>query len=136
MDREGAGGGGWGGGGRKSMRDPGKRRGGRGKTLNLLLLLRVLIITNCNKYLSGRAGADCRTYVCVRACVCMCVCVCVCVHCFIGDMFMIYYNILSFCLFKMYVNVVFVPSCLYSGVSLTLVREQRFERIHFYYYYI
>ena len=34
----------------------------------------------------------------------------------------------------MYVNVVFVMSCLYSAVSLTLVREQRFIRIIYYYY--
>ena len=36
---------------------------------------------------------------------------------------------LRFCLFEMYVNVVFVVRCLYSAVSLTLVREQRFIRI-------
>ena len=35
----------------------------------------------------------------------------------------------------MYVNVVFVIRCLYSAVSLTLVREQRFIRIIYYYYY-
>ena len=33
---------------------------------------------------------------------------------------------LRFCLFEMYVSVVFVIRCLYSGMSLTLVREQRF----------
>ena len=38
----------------------------------------------------------------------------------------------------MYVNVVFVIRCLYSAVSLTLVREQRFIRIiyHYHYYHI
>ena len=36
---------------------------------------------------------------------------------------------LKFCLFELYVNVVFVIRCLYSAVSLTLVREQRFIRI-------
>ena len=43
---------------------------------------------------------------------------------------------LRFCLFEMYVNVVFVIRCLYSAVSLTLVREQRFIRIYYYYYYV
>ena len=33
---------------------------------------------------------------------------------------------LRFCLFEMYGNVVFVIRCLYSAVSLTLVKEQRF----------
>ena len=42
---------------------------------------------------------------------------------------------LRFCLFEMYVSVVFVIRCLYSAVSLTLVREQRFTRIIYYYYY-
>ena len=42
---------------------------------------------------------------------------------------------LRLCLFKMYVNVVFVIRCLYSAVSLTLVKEQRFIRIIYYYYY-
>ena len=41
---------------------------------------------------------------------------------------------LRFCLFEMYVSVVFVIRCLYSAVSLTLVREQRFTRIIHYYY--
>ena len=36
----------------------------------------------------------------------------------------------------MYVNVDFVIRCLYSAVSLTLVREQRFIRIIYYYYYV
>ena len=35
----------------------------------------------------------------------------------------------------MYVSVVFVIRCLYSTVSLTLIREQRFIRIIYYYYY-
>ena len=34
----------------------------------------------------------------------------------------------------MYVNVVFVIRCLYSAVSLTLVKEERFIRIIYYYY--
>ena len=42
---------------------------------------------------------------------------------------------LRFYLFEMYVNVVFVLRCLYSAVSLTLVKEQRFIRILYYYYY-
>ena len=33
---------------------------------------------------------------------------------------------LRFCLFEMYVSVVFVIRCVYSTVSLTLVREQHF----------
>ena len=33
---------------------------------------------------------------------------------------------------EMCVNVVFVMSCLYSAVSLTLVREQRFTRVIYY----
>ena len=36
-------------------------------------------------------------------------------------------------LFQMYVDVVFVSSCLYSAVSLTLVREQPFKIIIYYY---
>ena len=36
---------------------------------------------------------------------------------------------LRFCLFEMYVNVVFVMRRLYSAVSLSLFREQRFIRI-------
>ena len=35
----------------------------------------------------------------------------------------------------MYVIVVFVIRCLYSAVSLTLVREQRFIRIIYFYYH-
>ena len=39
---------------------------------------------------------------------------------------------------EMYVNVVFVIRCLYSAVSLTLAKEQRFTRIiyDYYYYYL
>ena len=33
---------------------------------------------------------------------------------------------LKFCLFEMYVNVVFVIICLCNAVSLILVKEQRF----------
>ena len=33
------------------------------------------------------------------------------------------------CSFEMYVNEVFVIRCLYTAMSLTLVREQRFIRI-------
>ena len=36
----------------------------------------------------------------------------------------------------MYANVVFVISCLYSAVSLTLVREQHFIRLIYYYLYL
>ena len=35
----------------------------------------------------------------------------------------------------MYANVFFVIRCLYSAVSLTLVREQRFIGMYYYYYY-
>ena len=42
---------------------------------------------------------------------------------------------LRFCLFEMYVNVVFVARRLYSVVSFTLVREKRFVRIIYYYCY-
>ena len=35
----------------------------------------------------------------------------------------------------MYVSVVFVIKCLYSAVTLTLVREQRFIRIIYFYCY-
>ena len=49
------------------------------------------------------------------------------IHCLIGDRGRLQH--LRFCLFEMYVNVVFVIRCLYRAVSLTLVREQRFIRI-------
>ena len=42
---------------------------------------------------------------------------------------------LRFCLFEMYVQVFFVIRCLYSDVSLTLVKELRFIRIIIIYYY-
>ena len=45
----------------------------------------------------------------------------------IGDNGILQY--LRFYLFEMYVSVVFVIRCLYSAVSLTLVREQRFIKI-------
>ena len=54
-------------------------------------------------------------------------CVCVQHACLIGDNNRLQY--LRFCLFEMYVNVVFVIRCFYSAVSLTLVREQHFIRI-------
>ena len=53
-----------------------------------------------------------------------------CVHLFdIGDNGRLHYW--RFCLFEVYVivSVVFVIRCLYSSVSLTLVREQSFMRI-------
>ena len=46
---------------------------------------------------------------------------------------MVDYNI-RFCLFEMYVSVVFVIRCLYGAVSLTLVRKQHFIIIINYYY--
>ena len=57
-------------------------------------------------------------------CMCLSVCVCVCVV-IVCKVIMVDYNIEgSVCLFvEMHVNVVFVMSCLYSAVSLTLVRE-------------
>ena len=36
---------------------------------------------------------------------------------------------------ELYVNVVFVIRCIYSAVSLTLIKELRFIRIIYYYYY-
>ena len=42
---------------------------------------------------------------------------------------------IGFCLFEMYVSVVFVIRCLFSAMSLTLVREQRYIRIIYYYHY-
>ena len=50
-----------------------------------------------------------REYMCARARAHVCVCVCVCVtysYCLIGDNGRLQY--LTFCLFEMYVNVVFV----------------------------
>ena len=48
-------------------------------------------------------------------------------YCLIGDNGRLQY--LRFCLFDMYVNVVFVIRRLYSAVNLSLFREQRFIRI-------
>ena len=56
---------------------------------------------------------------CVRVCVCGCVCVCV--YCSIADNGNLNYNIKKL-LAEMCVNVVFVIRCLYSAVSLTLVK--------------
>ena len=42
-------------------------------------------------------------------------------------------TIIKVLLAEMYVNVVVVIRCLYSAVSLTLVKEKRFIRIIFYY---
>ena len=77
--------------------------------------------------------------VCVCGCVCVCVRVCVCahvcntvIHCLIGENGRLQY--LRFCLFELYVNVVFVKRYLYSAVSLIVVREQSFIRIIYYYY--
>ena len=82
---------------------------------------------------------DERRLVCECHCVCVCVrvrvCVCVCVwhgYCLIGNNGRL--QCLRCCLFEMYVNVVFVIRYLYSAVSLTLVREQRFIRTIYYYY--
>ena len=59
--------------------------------------------------------------------------VCVCVY--VCNMLIVWLAImvarlqyLTFCLFEMYVNVVFVIRGLYSAVSLTLVKERRFIR--------
>ena len=54
-------------------------------------------------------------------------------YCLIGDNGRLQY--LIFCLFEIYVSVVFVIRCLYSAVNLTLVREQHYIRIIIYYYY-
>ena len=62
---------------------------------------------------------------------CWGVCLCVCVCCLIGDNYRLQY--LRFCLFEMYVSVFFVIRCLYSTVSLTLVKEQHFIRIIYYF---
>ena len=69
---------------------------------------------------------DKRKLVCACHSVCVCVCVRVCVqhcYCLIGDNGRLQY--LRFCLFEMYVSVVFVIRRLYRAMSLTLVREQR-----------
>ena len=73
--------------------------------------------------------------VCVHACVCACVCVCVWVCCMCIYIVIVCKVIFlwSTTIFKvpfveMYINMVFVVSCLYSAMSLTLVREQCFIR--------
>ena len=71
-------------------------------------------------YLSGRVEID----LCTSLCVCVRVCNMIC------DNARLQY--LRFCLFEMYVSVVFVIRCLYSAVSLTLVREQPFIKIIYY----
>ena len=58
----------------------------------------------------------------MRVCVRACMCVCVCVYCSIGDN-VIQATIIKVLFAEMYVNVVFVIRCLYSAVSLTLVKE-------------
>ena len=47
---------------------------------------------------------------------------------------MVDYTIFKVLFVAMYVNVFFIMSCLYSAVSLTLVREWRFTRIIYYCY--
>ena len=71
---------------------------------------------------------------CARARVYVCVCVRVRAraralhgYCLMGNNGRLQY--LRFCLFKMYVNVVFAIRRLYSTVGFTLFREQRFIRI-------
>ena len=54
-------------------------------------------------------------------CVCVCVCVWLCVYCSVADNGNLNYNIKKL-LAEMCVNVVFVIRCLYSAVSLTLVK--------------
>ena len=64
----------------------------------------------------------------------VCVCIYIYSYCLLGDFFMLkYYTVVLFV--ELYVNVVFVTSCLYSTVSLTQVREWRFIGIIYYYYY-
>ena len=67
---------------------------------------------------------------CARARACVCVCVTYS-YCLIGDNGRLQY--LRSCLFEIYVSVGFAIRCLYSAVSLTLVREQSFIRISYYY---
>ena len=62
-----------------------------------------------------------------RESVCMCVCVCIYIYsyCLLGDIFMLkYYTVVLFV--ELYLNMVFVMSCLYSTVSLTQFREWHF----------
>ena len=67
--------------------------------------------------MSGRAETGVR----ISVIVCVCVVVCVCVYCSIADNGNLNYNIKKL-LAEMCVNVVFVIRCLYSAVSLTLVK--------------
>ena len=67
--------------------------------------------------MSGRAETGVR----ISVIVCVCVVVCVCVYCSIADNGNLNYNIKEL-LAEMCVNVVFVIRCLYSAVSLTLVK--------------
>ena len=66
---------------------------------------------------------------------CAHVIVCMCVTWLLFERWYCSLQYLRFCLFEMYINVVFVIRCLYSTVSLTLVREQHSIRIIYYYYY-
>ena len=73
---------------------------------------------------------------CAHASVCLCVCVCVvCIYsyCLLGDNGRLHV-IFKVLFVEMYANVVFVRSCLYSTASLTMVNEQCFIRIIYYYY--
>ena len=60
-------------------------------------------------------------------CALVSVCVCVCSYCLLGDNGRLQY--LRFCLLKCMLMFFFVIRCLYSAVSLTLVREWRSIRI-------
>ena len=77
--------------------------------------------------MSGRAETGVRMSLCVCVCVCACaracmsLCVCVCVVQL--AIMVIKATIIKFLFAQMYVNVVFVIRCLYSAVSLTLVKE-------------
>ena len=51
-------------------------------------------------------------------------------------MFLRYFKSHYVCWCEMCANVVFVISCVYSAVSLTLFREQRFIRMIYYYNYL
>ena len=56
-------------------------------------------------------------------CACQCVCVCVCVCVVRQAIMVIKATIIKVLFAEMYVNVIFVIRCLYSAVSLTLVKE-------------
>ena len=61
------------------------------------------------------------------------VCVCMCI---VQQAIMVIKATIIKVLFaELYVNVVFVIRCFYSAVSLTLIKELRFVRIIYYYYY-